>query len=239
MLKKRGTASRGPARPFRPLPPTRMMMPGLLPPPCPEADGKAEAATGCDTQISPDCIKAMYNITAGTLSNASNRLGIYESDDEMHKQSDLDKFYSSFATNIPKGFGPKIDLIDWGSTKPNPNNAEGEAALDFQVSIPIIYPQSTEVYQAKDNFDGSSHLGFLNQWLDAIDGSYCTYEGGDDPSVDGTTRNEMCGSFTPTNVISFSYGLTEEAWPTKYLQVRPDNNTHPSLCLTGNADHWV
>ncbi len=163
----------------------------------------------------------MYNITAGTLSNPANRLGIYESDDEMHKQSDLDKFYSLFATNIPKGFGPKIDLIDWPKgTAPNPNNAEGEAALDFQVSIPVIYPQSTEVYQAHDNFDGSSHLGFLDQWLDAIDGSFCTYEGGDNPNVDGTTPNEMCGTFTPTHVISLSYGLTEADWPTSYLQVR-------------------
>ncbi|KAH8895210.1 putative alkaline serine protease AorO [Thozetella sp. PMI_491] len=204
MLKKRSSPGRGPARPFKSLSP-------------------AEATTGCDTQITPACIKSLYNITAGTLSNASNRLGIFESDDEEHRQSDLDKFYSTYATNIPKGFGPKIDLIDWPKgTSPNPNNAEGEAALDFQVSIPIIYPQSTELYQSHDNYDGSSHLGFLDQWLDAIDGSFCTYEGGDPTSVDGTTPNEMCGTFTPTHVISISYGLTEADWPTSYLQRQCD-----------------
>ena len=130
--------------------------------------------------------------------------------------------YSLYATNIPKGFGPKIDLIDWPKgTAPDPGLAEGEAALDFQVSIPIIYPQSTKVYQAHDNYDGSAHLGFLDQWLDGIDGSFCTYEGGDDAKVDGTTPNEMCGTFTPAKVISVSYGLAESYWPTSYLQVRP------------------
>lgn len=160
----------------------------------------------------------MYNITDGTMSDSSNRLGIYQDNNELDKQSDLDQFYSLYAKGIPKGFGPKLDLIDWGSGAPNSSYYHsGEAALDLQVSIPIIYPQSTEVYQSHDN--GVDYTGFFNQWLDGIDGSYCTYEGGDDPVIDGPTPDEMCGTFTPAHVISISYGLTEHTWSTKYLEV--------------------
>ncbi|QLI69459.1 Tripeptidyl-peptidase sed1 [Metarhizium brunneum] len=182
----------------------------------------SQDASNCPTQITPACIKALYNITDSTTAVKGNQLGMFESDNEMHKQSDLDQFYRLYASKIPKGTGPKIDLIDWGSTKPDPNQAVGEAALDFDVSIPVIYPQGTELYQTKSNFDGRTHLGFLNQFLDAVDGAYCTSDGGDDPDVDGVTANEACGTFTPANVISFSYGLTENIWPTKYLKRQCD-----------------
>ncbi|KAJ2966401.1 hypothetical protein NQ176_g10168 [Zarea fungicola] len=168
--------------------------------------GNSFATAGCDTQITPTCIKQIYKIPDGTLKDPSNALGIYESDDEMHKQSDLDLFYSRFATNIPKGFGPKIDLIDWNGQKPDPSQAQGEAALDFDIAVPLIYPQGTELYQSKDLFDGNQRLGIFNQWLDAIDGSYCTAsshgETGDDPVVDGTTRNEMCATWSASATSS-------------------------------------
>lgn len=111
-------------------------------------------------------------------------------------------------------------MIDFGDEKPDPNLADGEAALDLQMAMPIIYPQSVELYQTHDNFDGSdTHYGFLNQWLDALDGSYCSYEGADDPTIDDSSPGEMCGEFKPTNVIFISYGLTEVLFPNKYNQV--------------------
>ncbi|KAH8679313.1 putative alkaline serine protease AorO [Ilyonectria robusta] len=183
------------------------------------------SAAECDTHMTPICIKALYNITDGTLKNPKNRMGIFESMSEMYEQSDLNKFYSLYAKNIPAGTGPKVDLIDWGTSKPDPSQAEGEAALDFDVALPIIYPQGTELYQANSNFESDStvqHLGFINQFLDAVDGSYCTYsshgETGDDPNVDGVTPNEQCGTFKPANVISFSYGLAESYYPANYLE---------------------
>ncbi|TWU74836.1 hypothetical protein ED733_000519 [Metarhizium rileyi] len=176
----------------------------------------------CPTKMTPTCIKALYNITDGVTTVEGNQLGMFESDDEMHKQTDLDMFYRLYAPGIPKGTGPKINLIDWGSRKPDPNKAQGEAALDFDVSVPIIHPQGVELYQTKSNYDGYSHLGFLNQFLDAIDGAYCSSDGGDDPNVDGVTADEACGTFKPANVISVSYGLTEHVWPTSYLKRQCD-----------------
>lgn len=183
----------------------------------------AAGTANCGSVITPDCIKALYNIpNAPTSPNPKNKLGIFESQGEMYLQSDLDQFYSSFAPNIPAGTGPKEDFIDFNGNNPDGSEGQGEAALDFQVSIPVIYPQGTELYQTNANFDGFRAFGFINQFLDAVDGSYCTYsshgEKGDDPTLDGTTPNEQCGSFTPTSVISFSYGLDEKFYTANYLE---------------------
>ncbi|KAJ3498817.1 hypothetical protein NLG97_g838 [Lecanicillium saksenae] len=175
-------------------------------------------ASGCDTTITPECIRALYNIPEATSKIAGNEMGFFESQGEYVPQSDLDQFFSTYASNIPQGTGPKQNFIDYNGQNPDGSQQEGEAALDFDVAWPVIYPQGTVLFQANSNFDGNSHLGFINQFLDAIDGSYCTSGGGDDPKVDGTTNNESCGDFKPTNVISVSYGLTENDWPAAYLK---------------------
>lgn len=178
-------------------------------------------STDCDGVITPQCIADKYKIPEATLSSASNRLGLFETGDEMYLQSDLDDFYRRFTPNIPEGTGPKVDLINWNGRKPNPQKAEGEAALDFDMAIPIVYPQGTELFQSRDNYNPRiGRYGFFNGFLDAIDGAYCTSsaygETGDNPKVDGINRNQMCGTFKPTNVISISYGLTEAVWPVNY-----------------------
>ncbi|PMB69550.1 Tripeptidyl-peptidase sed1 [Beauveria bassiana] len=182
-------------------------------------------STDCDTVITPQCIADKYKIPKATLNSTSNRLGVFEDNDEMYKQSDLDIFYEAYAPSIPKGTGPKVDLLNFNGQKPNPEYAAGEAALDFDMAIPMIYPQGTELFQSKDNFSRSTP-GFFNVFLDAIDGSYCTStaygETGDDPKVDGTTKNEECGTFKPTNVISVSYGLSEAWWPVNYQKRQCD-----------------
>lgn len=159
----------------------------------------------------------MYNITAGTSAISTNALGIFETED-TYAQEDLTSFWQAFATNIPSTTGPKVDAIDGATAPTSVGNAGGESDLDFEIAIPIIYPQTTVLYQTLVN-----NNDIFNTFLDAIDGTYCTFsddgETGDDPTVDGTTPNEMCGTFKPTNVISFSYGTAEADYPTYYLEV--------------------
>ena len=105
--------------------------------------------------------------------------------------------------------------------------------MDFQISYPIIYPQNSILFQTDDlnyalGIEGGG--GFLNTFLDAIDGSYCTYsaygETGDasidpvypDPLPDGYEGSLQCGVYTPTHVISISYGEQEDDLPTNYQQ---------------------
>lgn len=192
-----------------------------------------KAVTGCDHYLTPACIKALYHIPdAPTTVNPKNRLGMFEIDDEYFSQNDLNLFFQKVATNIPQGTGPKIDLIDWNGGQPNSDYAEGEAALDFDMVYPIIYPQTIELYQTKT----PGKIGFENQFLDAIDGSYCTSGGGDDPDLDGHTDNEMCGTFEPAPVYSFSYGWQEDAYTAKYLDVSTAPSMHSEACYLINTN---
>jgi len=69
------------------------------------------------------------------------------------------------------------------------------------------------LYQVGDIVEGAS----FNNLLDALDASYCTFEGGDDPNEDGIYpdpgaggyKGHDCGTVKPANVISTSYGYNE------------------------------
>ena len=113
------------------------------------------------------------------------------------------------------------------------STAGGESDLDFQISYPIIYPQNSILFQTDDIYYATGQepsQGFLNTFLDALDGSYCTYsafgETGDssidpkypDPNRNGFQGQRQCGVYTPTNVISISYGEQEDDLPTNYQQ---------------------
>jgi len=78
----------------------------------------------------------------------------------------------------------------------------------------VTSEQNVTLYQTGDIYEGAS----FNNFLDAIDGSYCSFEGGDDPSQDavypdprpgGYDKPQDCGTVKPTNVISTSYGYNE------------------------------
>ena len=90
--------------------------------------------------------------------------------------------------------------------------------------IAIVYPQTTTDYQTGGTQYQNTHLqGIFNSFLDAIDGSYCTYtyanETGDDPNVDPQDPGGKhdCGTLKPTNVISLSYGWYESHYPVNYM----------------------
>lgn len=89
----------------------------------------------------------------------------------------------------------------------------------------LVYPQTVTLYQVGDVVAGAS----FNNFLDALDGSYCTFQGGDskDPGVDGqypdTQRGgyngpKACGTLKSTNVISTSYSSNEADLSSKYVQ---------------------
>ena len=136
-------------------------------------------------------------------------------------------------SNIPQGTHPILDAVD-GATAPDPVTLAGpESDLDFQLAYPIIYPQTTTLFQTDDNVYQNNYTfnGFLNTFLDAIDGSYCTYtafnETGNDPGLDpiypdpnpgGYKGPLQCGVYTPTPVISISYGGQEPDLPAYYQQ---------------------
>ncbi|CAK4033881.1 aorsin [Lecanosticta acicola] len=187
----------------------------------------------CDVAITPACLQALYHFTPPNSQaqvSPNNSMGIFEEGD-YYSQKDLNLFYSNFTRYIPNGTHPILDSIDGGQAPVTVADAGGESDLDFELAIPIIYPQTTTLYQTDDPYYAQGYsesaTGIFNTFLDAIDGSYCTYsaygETGNDPVLDPTYPDPngyngtlMCGVYKPTNVISISYGEQEADLPAYY-----------------------
>jgi tripeptidyl-peptidase-1 len=65
----------------------------------------------CGVNITPNCLRALYNIPIATLNNSVNTLGIYEAGD-VYAQADLDLFFAQFAPNVPQGSHPALASIE-------------------------------------------------------------------------------------------------------------------------------
>ena len=91
----------------------------------------------CNTQITPDCLRALYNFTNGTLAKSS--YGIVEYTPQAYLQSDLNLFYSNLAREIPSGTAPTLDSIDGGvdQTTTQSFNYNGESDLDLEYAIAL------------------------------------------------------------------------------------------------------
>ncbi|CAJ2505810.1 Uu.00g132040.m01.CDS01 [Anthostomella pinea] len=201
-------------------------------------------STTCSTYVTADCTRVQYNLPNGTTSTPGNELGIFESLDDHYSKHDLDVFFSTLYPymNIPNGTYPEERLIDGaiGSVEePSPVyplETGLESMLDFDSAWPLIYPQKTVLYQVDDEYYEytGNFSGFWNTFLDALDGSYCTYsaygETGDcveaecadpvypDLNPGGYTGALQCGVYEPTNVISISYGADEAYYPDFYMK---------------------
>ena len=98
--------------------------------------------TTCNTQITPDCLRALYNLPNGTLAKSS--YGIVEYTPQAYLQSDLNLFYSNLAREIPSGTAPTFDSIDGGvdQTTTQSFNYNGESDLDLEYAIALGMNQS-------------------------------------------------------------------------------------------------
>lgn len=161
---------------------------------------KSLATKDCSKWITPDCLRTMYNFTKGSLQDSSNDLAIFEQTGEKYVQSDLNSFYAKYASYVPKNTKPKDANVN---EQQDPYDS-GEANLDYEMAVPIIYPQGTVNFEVGTT---STSQSFLDPLLEAIDSSYCS-DGGD------------CGIYKAPNVISISYGDDEADYTTKFLEVR-------------------
>ncbi|KAF7935516.1 hypothetical protein BELL_1052g00020 [Botrytis elliptica] len=201
----------------------------------------------CDEVITPECIRALYRIPLASKANPNNAMGIWEEGD-FYDQEDLDLFFANYTPYIPKGTHPIPNFVDGAVAPVSVEEGGGESSLDFELAYPLLYPQKLVLYQTDDiNYSNENPtVGVFNVFLDAIDGSYCTYsaygETGNDPvldpiypdsAVDGYKGKLMCGVYKPTNVISTSYGEAEIDLP-EYYQ-RRQCNEYMKLGLQGHT----
>ncbi|KKK13562.1 hypothetical protein P175DRAFT_0483455 [Aspergillus ochraceoroseus IBT 24754] len=190
----------------------------------------------CGFNMTPPCIRALYDIPMLTHKpNPNNALGLFEQGDYFAK-SDLDLYWNNIYDEVPQGTYPTPQLID-GANYSVPAYSSwnsGESNIDIEMTLSLIYPQEVVLYQVDDQLYEPAEVAttnLFNTFLDALDGSYCTYSGygetGDDPSIDpvypdnragGYTGELQCGVYKPTNVISASYGQAEADLPMKYVE---------------------
>ena len=175
----------------------------------------------CDTAITPDCLRALYGIPVPTTANPANSFGIVEYTPQIYIQEDLDLFFSNYSKN-QKQRSPILNSINGGVSG---NRTQGfflnaESDLDLEYGMTLVNPQPVQLYQVGDFIEGGS----LNDFLDAVDASYCTFDGGDDPVQDGQYPSSRggyegpknCGGFAATKVISSSYAYNEADLTARY-----------------------
>ncbi|KAH7909600.1 peptidase S8/S53 domain-containing protein [Hygrophoropsis aurantiaca] len=177
----------------------------------------------CHTTITPDCLKALYNIKYTPVAGSKNSFAVVQYTPAGFLQSDLDMFAKKFNTGWA-GKPPKLVSIDGGVVQTTNRSFEydSEASVDIEYSSALLTTkQNVTVYQVGDLVEGAS----FNNFLDALDASYCKFAGGDDSNYDaiypdtakgGYTGKAQCGAYKPANVISSSYGYNEADLSAKY-----------------------
>ncbi|KDR74659.1 hypothetical protein GALMADRAFT_123401 [Galerina marginata CBS 339.88] len=173
----------------------------------------------CDKTITPVCLRALYGLVYEPVSPEKNSFGIVEYTPQAYNQSDLDLFNKQYSKDLV-GKSPKLVSIDGGvvQTIQGGFDYNGESNLDLQYAMNLVNlvgsKQEVTLYQVGDIPQGAS----FNNLLDALDGEYCSFRGGDDPEQDGIYPDNFpngyhgpadCGTVKPANVISTSYGYNE------------------------------
>ena len=188
----------------------------------------ASSLDTCDKLTTIACIRALYSIPKPSKAAPGNTLGIYEEYD-YYTQQDLDSWFTYFNPNIPNGTHPILASINGGEAPATSlDQAGSESPLDLTIAYSLIYPQQITLYQNDDN-KTTNFTDFFGTFLDAVDGSYCTYsafgETGDDPNVNpvypdhlpgGYDAPRQCGTHSLTNVLSVSYAGPDHELPLKY-----------------------
>lgn len=206
----------------------------------------------CSVNITPTCIRALYDIPMLDFHSPENIMGLYE-DYDAFSQQDIDLDFVNLSPWVPNGTAPKVTSVDGGVAPVAPGserNSEGESDFDIQLAQSLVYPQMVEVYQVDDTpqaeaEESSFSAGFLNTFLDSIDGSYCNYSAygitGDSPGIDaqypddqpgGYTGQLECGTYQLTRVLSISYGTDELDLPKAYTERQCE-----SACM-GSSETW-
>lgn len=176
--------------------------------------------------ITPNCLRALYSLPGdGLLSGIfggggggekKSSYGIVEYTPQAYNGADLDAFFKNYS-KVSVGKRPTTVSIDGGVVQTTQIGFafNGESNLDLVYPMSLLGPkQEITLYQVGDLVEGAS----FNNFLDALDGSYCTFEGGDDlsqdsfypdPQIGGYKGPQNCGAAKRADIISTSYGYNE------------------------------
>jgi len=94
----------------------------------------------CGRNITPVCLKALYQIPNAHIKDNVNQLGLYESGD-IYSQEDLNSFFAQYAPYVPQGTHPLLDSVDGGQAPVAPGSDfnTGESDIDMDIAFSLIY----------------------------------------------------------------------------------------------------
>ncbi|KAF2166680.1 hypothetical protein M409DRAFT_66650 [Zasmidium cellare ATCC 36951] len=175
----------GPAKgPIIPYPPH-------IPPPAKQLPPELQY---CGYNITPPCLRALYNLPVPLKTLGDGELGVQENG--AYSQEDLDDFFAKYAPSVPNSTHPHLVSINGGTAPTTTDMADGEADLDFQVAYGLLGPSNITLYQVQDPVNYHNITPLMTDLLDAIDGSFC--------DEDQRQGGFMCGGDSLTNVLSVS-----------------------------------
>ncbi|KAJ8501884.1 hypothetical protein ONZ45_g11978 [Pleurotus djamor] len=181
-----------------------------------EDDGELDLSR-CSIAMAPPCLRALYNITYRPKTPApNNSFAVVNFHPNTYLQSDLDMFFKKISPSLI-GQSPDFVSVDGGSLN---GTSFGELGWILQYAMSLSAPQEVTLLKVGDQTVSGPFGGVsFNEWLDAVDGSYCTSDGGDDLNFDpqfpnpfpdpGAFNDHSCGIVRPPNVISVSRGDEE------------------------------
>ncbi|KAJ6617128.1 subtilisin-like protein [Mycena sp. CBHHK59/15] len=152
--------------------------------------------SACDVQITPACLRALYEFVYTPVAAHRNSLGIVEYTPQAYVPADLDMFARNFSSIGPSlvGARPVLSAVDGGvvQTIEEGFGVNGESNLDLEYAMNLVTAhQPVSLYQVGDLEMGAS----FNNLLDALDGTFCSFEGGDDPVNDGIYPDPIPGGY--------------------------------------------
>ncbi|KAJ6564007.1 subtilisin-like protein [Mycena capillaripes] len=158
------------------------------------------AEAGCDTAVTLDCLRALYNFDFTPVSGGVNTIGVAEFGTNVYQASDLDLFFKTYRKD-QVGHIPTLIIVEGGNPAIGGNVAE--SSLDIELMMGLLGPgQNLSLYQVGKVFKADAEP--IDDLLAALDGTYCS-----DPAV-GSESITDCGNKPRTSVISISYHFSPD-----------------------------
>lgn len=154
---------------------------------------------------------------------SNNSLGVFAISGG-YTQSDLDGFWSKYASFVESGTGP-ITVNTVGASESREivgpgelEDGEGEEVLDIEMATPIIYPTNVTVFNAGRKLWIDSLQVEMDSLLDVLVESHCHSDSDDSssdlvqPILGGFQGSPKTGTSPIPNVLSISYGGDESGY---------------------------
>lgn len=188
-------------------------------PTCPPGTNPGDPKTyigNCAESTTPACVRALYGLpdpsTIKRMNSTNIPVGVVEFAPDAQYSIDLDDFFSVY-TDVPCGTQPRTLSISGGEPQPDLQSPDAlfEPDGDFEIAWAIVYPNEVALYDI-----GSSAGANFNAFLDALDGSYCTSDGGD-PTIPAQACSPSAHRDL-SDVISISWTESEKTFTPAFLQ---------------------